>query len=722
MAVRRDVEQWLPPAILVLVAVLASYPFLAGKYVFLLDQVAGPNWSPVASRLFGFRTAAYGGSLPIYAILEGISWLGSPAVAQKVLFVGVIALTAGVGYHALPGNRVGRTYGAVLLLVNPFVYARLIAGQWAVVWGVATIPLVVWTFATYLETGRPRSLLAAVGAILLLSVSAHLLYAAGILLVAIVAFRALDRRDLVAVRRGLTVGLVSLPVNAYWLGPALFSPRGTLAGVVPSDLLTYTPQSEFANPLFAVASMHGFWRGGIRYARDLAPPVLVLYAVILFFAVYGFLVAYESDRGYVVKALGVTALLALPLSAGASGPTAPLYEWLFESVPFFAGMRDSGKFVALIVVAYAALGALGTSALIESVRRFEGKQWATKVAVVLVLLVPLAYTFPMVTGYAGQIHTDDYPAEWDEVDQYLESQQGQGTVLVLPWHQYTSYSWIDGRREPVATPARAFFSRPVLQGDNVEAGSVYSTSGNTLSHYVEFLFGLGPGNERLHVSNMGELLAHANVKYVVLTTDADWRYYDEILTAQRDLTLVREGEHVVVYRNDREVDRGFGTSNVVSVRDWSQFVSVSQRQDTTDSVVVLDDETTGGSDARSAERTPLAVEEHSPVSYRMAGSERRYSVFSRPHQTAGDQWRYDGTAPESLHLGFQPVFESGSGPAEVRYAPFYRLYLPSYGVSALAVLALLGYGMAHGLDTRPVTRGLKRLRVTAEKARFDDND
>ena len=85
--------------------------------------------------------------------LAGI--LGVVDAAQKLLLLAIVFL-AGFGMHRLvamqlPGGGLsGRLFAGFVYAVNPFVYERLIAGQWFLLLGYA-LP---WGFAVFLSVGR----------------------------------------------------------------------------------------------------------------------------------------------------------------------------------------------------------------------------------------------------------------------------------------------------------------------------------------------------------------------------------------------------------------------------------------------------------------------------------------------------------------------------------------------------------------------------------------
>lgn len=699
---------------------LSSLPFLGGRYSFLLDQVFGPGRTEFQLVLYGFEVPVYGGFLPFRAFESVSGGLLGVGLAQKLFLVGILASVLLIGYRVLPGGP-GVAIYVLLLLVNPFTYARVIVGHFLVIWGLAMLTLSLYSFTRYLDDGNHENLLFSVVAVTLLGFSSHLLLAGGILLGFVAGFKYLETRETAIIGRTVAVPAIAIPVNVYWLGPVLLAGSQGISKVTSADQHIYAPNTDVFTALYSTASMHGFWRGGITYATDIFPPIALLFIPILYLAVHGFLTNYDHpERGYVVKALGATWLVALLLGSGVNGPAAPLYSWLFENVPFFAGMRDSNKFVALIVVAYAYLGALGLDDLLDSVPEFsvarlrsaltglrdsvaqeslsatpELRTLAAWTLAAFLLLTPVLYTFPMVTGYAGQIEAQDYPEEWYEAKEYVDDPAREdGAVLFLPWHQYMDYHWVAGSQQRIATPARAFFERPVIQGDNVEAGPVYSTSTNPVSDYVEFVFGLGPEYApRENVTNVGELLAHVDVEYVVVTKEADWRAYDAVLRNQTDLRLALENEMFRVYRNEYNVSRAYAVDEVRYVADRRVFLERSRTEDTTEAVYVIDERYAGQTTTLGgAARARVAAREAHPARYELSPTDRALTAFAQRQATYADDWQLDGAEPTYRHLGFTPVYEASDG-GTLRHAAFYEVYLPSYAVSLVSVAALLGYGL-----------------------------
>src|SRR6202022_4385789 len=80
-------------------------------------------------------------------------------------------------------------------------------------------------------------------------------------------------------------------------------------------------------------------------------------------------VAFGGARPWIV-ALLVAGGVAVILDLGFAEPhVRPLIQWLDTTVPPYRGMRDAGKWAALIALAYAQLVPIGAVALVSWLRR-----------------------------------------------------------------------------------------------------------------------------------------------------------------------------------------------------------------------------------------------------------------------------------------------------------------------------------------------------------------
>jgi hypothetical protein len=306
------------------------------------------------------------------------------------------------------------------------------------------------------------------------------------------------------------------------------------------------------------------------------------------------------------------------------------------------------------------------------------------ILLILTLVTPPLYSFA-IFGLYGQIKVTDYPREWYEINDYLNQDGEDFNVLFLPWHEFMDYSWIPNRDKRLGNPARAFFNKPVIQGDNIEMPGIYSQSTNPISRYVEFL--LSKGN---NVRNLGELIAPLNVKYIILAKEADYEIYNYLLQ-QDDLSVVQQKPGVTLLRNNYSRSRIYQVKNIVNIKNLDEYLALSKTQNVMENLYVFSNgdgtpqQISGNPGVR-----PVNYDSKTPVNYLVREAESGYIIFTVPQHFCTDSWEYQ--EEKSLeNLGFMPAYVLNSGDGEIVYTRFYRIYLPAYIISLLAFVLIAGY-------------------------------
>ena len=140
-----------PPVYFAVVAVAVWGPALfASGYVLLGDMVATPAMNPNVSLLGPPR------GLMSIALVLNLAWALSRVLGavllQKLLLFSLVLLPGYLMYRNAPTrNRWAALFAGTLYAVNPFVYTRLLMGQWGFVFGYALLPVLA---ASALETFR----------------------------------------------------------------------------------------------------------------------------------------------------------------------------------------------------------------------------------------------------------------------------------------------------------------------------------------------------------------------------------------------------------------------------------------------------------------------------------------------------------------------------------------------------------------------------------------
>lgn len=553
----------LPVAYFLGLALLVFLPLLGRGFLLSLDMVFAPNTAYV-EYLFASSDPLYFGRLPIAVLLDAAATVAPNWLLQRVLLVSTVAGSGVMMYRAC-GSRttLGALFAGTLFAINPFVYVRLLAGHWWLLLGYAVLPIAVVSYADAIaDTGTPRR--AAGWATVASAFDPHVAVLLAVAYTCLGSVALVRSEGRAVVERTMRVGGIAVALNAYWLLPAVatvLAGRSKVTAMGGLDLLAFGARGTIGgNVPLSIATLLGFWRGGYRLPIGPIPEWawIGLFAGLLLAVFAGW---YHARNEPSVDGLFVVGIVGFLLGLGVSvDATAPLFRALYEHAVVFRGMRDSQKFVALLVLAYAFLGARGVDRLVDWVERwdrpvvvgvFPGGTGVTgslptpgtvlrASVVVLVLATPLVYTWPMLWGFSGQLSPTDYPDSWAAANEHFVGDDEPYRVLFLPWHQYLTFPWLDGR---IANPADAYFERPVIRGRSIDVGGIDSQAASPTHERVAVLL-----EDPSPSDSVGPELARLGVKYVVVSDVAGARRYDAVVD-RPEFAAVLANDDLVVYEN-----------------------------------------------------------------------------------------------------------------------------------------------------------------------------
>jgi hypothetical protein len=282
--------------------------------------------------------------------------------------------------------------------------------------------------------------------------------------------------------------------------------------------------------------------------KDFVPLWQAVLALLLLVGAIGATAGFKERRNQIaawVAGLLVAAAIGLILEAGVSQPmTSVLVRWL-DAVPIYRGMRDAGKWAALLALVSSQLFALGAIAILNwigKVRRSAiTREWLQSIATGLLLALPIYYGNGLLFGLHGEIRPSQYPSGWYVADQVLAADSHPGRTLFLPWHEYMSLSFVRNQNRIVAPPAPTFFSTLVLVSADPEVPGIVppkTPDQEAVSSLVQ------NGSQGL----WAEVLATRGIKYVLLAREVDWKSYS-YLDGQSGLVRVGDYGSIVLYRN-----------------------------------------------------------------------------------------------------------------------------------------------------------------------------
>jgi hypothetical protein len=639
----------------------------------LLDFVGGPQ-HPRFSFMPLPSSGQVGNTIPLLTVHAALAWIHS-FLPEKLLLLAPIVL-GGIGVARFAIDRLGAealpaAYGGTLYAANPFVYDRLISGQLHLLLGYGLLPWAFGVLVRALEEPTSRRTLAV--ALWLAVLTAVNLHVAGMFVLLVFLGCVFGAR-----RGGLRVAAGSLALaallSAYWLVPSLFAQPGPRIGIADLEVYASRPDGPAVFPV--LLGLHGFWRDEFAGATERVPALALLLVPILTVAAIGAgHLARDPRRRPWALALVVAAVVALFAAAGTSfSPTAGVFRWAVEHLPFAGIYREPQKLVTILVLAYSVFGAVGVSVLVRAVTRWRGsrgREPLRTLAVAVLTACTLVYAYPIMWGLWGEASLVRFPDDWEEADATMQ-RTGSGRILVLPWTLYGVWSFA-GRRI-LANPADSFFSGDVLSGDEAGFPDVPTQTRDPFSAYVATVL-----ERRDDVRAFGSLIAPLGVRYVVLLHEIDWREYG-FLGRQPDLTVISTGPNLDVYEN--EAWRG-------------EILPLSAAR----SIDGPEDVIGGPEEARVTERAFLAAAlvpragDGLPAVADLLPAEATVPASSSSHVATGvrctDGWRLGDEKADCL-LGAVAAFPRPAEPAGLRTG-LTGTWVIGYSVSALTLAAMFAY-------------------------------
>lgn len=535
----RPVLPWLVYSALALVTL---GPLLRPGYVLTLDMVFAPH-----IRLVSPTNNTY----LLYGALRLLNVAMAGDVIQKIVLLAVWLL-AGMGMHTLARRlqvgEAGSYVAGMLYAINPFIYDRLMAGQYEVLLGYALLPWVVGSLLAFLDRPDTWGAVRLVFGILLISiVSIHtvgmivLIMAMGCF-AAVVRYRRRPGYLCLLGRFGLLTVLATVVLSSYWVIPLAMGKGGTATAIAHFGAgdrhMFATVGSGTLGRVGNVIRLQGFWAEGrglykLPQTGDRAWGLLAL-LIWLLVAIGATKFWREDYQRFALATIGGSAIIATGLAVGITN------DWLSTHIPLFAGYREPEKFVAILALAFALC--VGRSAA-EIIRYcYEQRWWLVGVfAAVLLLLLPVVFTPTLLWGAQGQLRAARYPDDWVTANKFLNADRSSFKVLFLPWHLYMYFGFA-GRI--AATPAPLFFDKPVISSDNPEYGTATPSTATPAQQSIDDLL-----RASIHSQDVATRLALLQVKYIILAKEDDYGKYSS-LTQQPGIQIVSNGPGLSLYRNE----------------------------------------------------------------------------------------------------------------------------------------------------------------------------
>ena len=526
-----------------LLALAIMLPLLLPGFILTLDLVFTPNIA-FPSEL----TNAY----PLHIVLWALNLVLPGEIIEKLLLL-TILIASGTGAHRLvrtipPGKLIAPEYlrwgayvGGIFYMINPFTYSRFMAGQWQVLLGYALLPIFVLQFIRFIaKPSRRTALLVALWAAIISALSIHHL---GMLLIigAVAGGLSLWRYwGTAQLKKILGWGLASIAalvvMSSYWLVPALTgnsSITSTTESFDKSHHEAFATSDEGAfGAVGNVIRLQGFWveeRALYILPQDRLPAWGLVAIAIWALIGCGVVAAWRGQR-FMALLFGAVGLLGIILAA------TPLLSSLSDLLPFVDGYREPHKFVTLIALAYVYFAAIGTAWLLQLAHQKWGEGSVSTLLVIL-LLLPIAFTPTMLWGFSRQLAPRDYPADWYAVNEKMNQAEKGGKALFLPWHQYMKFEFAD---RIIANPADKFFDKKVVVSDDPEFKDIRPTHPDNEKQDI--------GRALNNPKTLPTALAKHGIRYILLAKEQDFDKY-KYLDTLPELQVISDTQTLKLYEN-----------------------------------------------------------------------------------------------------------------------------------------------------------------------------
>lgn len=404
-------------------------------------------WSP-DSRFTPFALGTAGPApraVPSDAVAVVLGQALGAGLAQALVLWGTLVL-AGLGASRLAAllapdvGVAGRTVAVVAAVWNPFVLERLVVGHWTVLLAYAAVPH-LWVSCVRVRRGLSPAWSPAIGLAACGVGGANSLVICTLAVLLALSAPVPQWRGL-AFATAATVG-----VSSVWALPAVVARVAS----APEGVAAFAARPDTSlGVLGSLVGGGGFWNPATHPAERSVAFMAVAATVL---ACIAQLSAWRAARARRLVALAVPGLVGLVLAWLSALDPFGIWTALVVHVPGGGILRDAQKLVAPWVV----LGAAGCGVLARDVLRLRA---AGPALVVLLAALPVALLPSLAWGVGGRVGAVEVPADLRAAAQRL-SEDGRGTVGLLPWSQYRRYAW-NGQRVSLTLVPRMVGQRVVF--------------------------------------------------------------------------------------------------------------------------------------------------------------------------------------------------------------------------------------------------------------------
>jgi hypothetical protein len=490
--------------IIIAIACLIVFPRRSG-YLLLLDFAAWPEYSLS-------HIQRYDGI--VWIMIQTLNvWLGG-MITQYIIMMGcMVGLWYGA-YRLL--SQIEREtppiwiwFGTIFMMINPFIYQRLVEWQINVVWGYAIIMLgLPYLYNFYKKNNLTNLIIWSLIGGLGLSLLYHSLFFIILLNTLTLLWTSSRIKKIWYYLLSMSIIFI-INLNRIIAGIFQISSMGQTVNQI--DNVHIAGFETLAWPFwiaYHTLSLHGFWweaqwRFISNYATNDQRPIL--FGLVSIGILYGGYLLRQSRKTrnfcYWLCGIGIISYI-LGMWIAAPWPLHHISQLLYDYLPFYSGLREPQKRIGIVLIVYVIFWSVWWWTISRQIVS-QDLFWKRSIGPIIVLL-PVIYTPTMLFALKWQLAVVNYPAGYydfkdrlytdTQYDQHIQktkhqtNTKAQFDILALPRHQYMNYSFT----QKIAPNIRDKFfevyddrSTRRLVGDNMEMENIYTQSTRPESKIVE---------------------------------------------------------------------------------------------------------------------------------------------------------------------------------------------------------------------------------------------
>lgn len=442
---------------------------------------------------------------------------------------------------------------SILFIINPFIYPRLMQWQVYILFASALLPLVYY----FLYHNKLLKLSIIIG--IILSFSPHFIF---IILPIVLLFYLTHSFNIKYKSHIIYAIIIILLINMYWIWN-IFDKTNILNFNI-NDIQSFQSHTiYFKNIYLEILSLNWFWWDvEKRYLIEINNFKYFYIIFLVWWTIWWMIISCKKDKkNFSFFSILIIIWFILSLWISQNNIFSSINYFLYEYVPLYIWMRESNKFLILLLISYIYFISIFLTLLINKTKN--------NIIIIITFIIIIMQWSSITQIFWWQIKWYQYPNSWYEIKKYIKenSQINLETckfkseniskscywVIVFPRHQSI---WLSFVKKITINPVWVFFWKEVLLWDNIEIRNIYSQSirpeSKIIEKYVSPKWKLRKNNfEKKELENFINDLKWLGIENIILLKEADYIWYKSFLDKLERYYMVsieKEEDIIILYK------------------------------------------------------------------------------------------------------------------------------------------------------------------------------